>query len=88
MNKTRRTIGIVGLAALAALGTGWAVEKAVINPESRPAGAVINPGGGGGSDATKGPEAREPSAESAGDRAPSLSSQDEYDRSDLLLSQG
>jgi len=88
MNKTRRTIGIVILAALAALGTGWAVEKAVINPGSRLTGTLIHPGGGGGGDATKGPEAREPSAESAGDRAPSLPSQEEHDRSDLLLSQG
>jgi len=81
MNRAQRAIGIGGFIMLAALGTGWAIEKG--SGHSRPDGgaAVTEP--------TKtGDLVTLPQGPSAGGQAPTSDSSQEYDRSDLLLSQG
>ena len=79
MNRTRRTIGLSILVVLIVLGTGWALERASIH--SHPRGV---------------PAAGEPEKPSNAVITPVMGdpvdiepiSNDEYDRSDLVLSQG
>ncbi len=74
MNRTRRTIGLSILVMLVVLGTGWALEKKASSNSQRRGGAVV----------TEPAKANEPS-----DVKPAATDSDqEYDRSDLLLSQG
>jgi hypothetical protein len=73
MNGTRRAIGIVALIVLA-LGTAWALEhRAGTQGGAQP---IIAPTG------VTAPE------QTGGERTTAPDSQQEYDRSDLLLSQG
>ncbi len=74
MNKTR-LIGLSALAVLVALGTGWAIEKST-HAQGKP--AVVAP-----AKADDAPTTREPELQPA-----AVDSNQEYDRSDLLLSQG
>jgi hypothetical protein len=79
MNRTRRTIGLSAFVMLVVLGTGWAVERASHTPG---AAAVSEPAMA--RDAVVAPVSREPL-----DVQPvATDSSQEYDRSDLLLSQG
>jgi hypothetical protein len=78
MNKTQRAIAIGILVLLAALGTGWTLARA---PSHRPA-----QGGPPASDSTTTIAPVPAVPESAPAAAPASS--EEYDRSDLLLSQG
>jgi hypothetical protein len=79
MNRTRRTIGLSAFVMLVVLGTGWAVERASHTPG---AAAVSEPAMA--RDAVAAPVSREPM-----DVQPvATDSSQEYDRSDLLLSQG
>ena len=75
MNKTR-VIGLSALAVLVVLGTGWAIEKSnhAQAPLSAPAKAA---------DTVTAPATRQPEIQPA-----AVDSSEEYDRSDLLLSQG
>jgi hypothetical protein len=77
MNRTWRTIGISALVMLVALGTGLALENAYSNDHSK-AAAASEP-------ATARDAATAPF--SPLDVQPASTDQ-EYDRSDLLLSQG
>jgi len=77
MKGTRRAIGIGSVVLLAALGTGLALEKTSGHPGAAPAKA-IDPVTAPLSSAPEGPQ---PGADSD-------STSQEYDRSDLLLSQG
>jgi hypothetical protein len=79
MNKTRM-IGLSALAVLVALGTGWAIEKST-HSQAQGKPAVIAPAKASGTAAT--PVPREPEIQPA-----AVDSNQEYDRSDLLLSQG
>lgn len=78
MNRTRRTIGISVFVMLVVLGTGWALEKASSSSHAK-GGAPVSQLAKA-SDATTGPSSADPRDTPAA--AP------EYDRSDLLLSQG
>ena len=82
MNRTRRTIGLSAFVMLAVLGTGWALEKASSNSRPKDGAAVSEPAKA--SDAAPTPASREPRdvQPAATDASP------EYDRSDLILSQG
>jgi hypothetical protein len=82
MNRTRRTIGLSAFVMLVVLGTGWALEKASSNSHKQGGAAVSEPAKA--SDAVTTPLAREPLdvQPAATDSSP------EYDRSDLILSQG
>src|SRR5438094_4462050 len=80
MNRTRRTIGLSAFVMLAVLGTGWALEKASSNSRTKDGAAVSEPAKA--SDAI--PTSREPL-----DVQPAATgASPEYDRSDLILSQG
>ncbi|PYN45813.1 MAG: hypothetical protein DME00_21110 [Candidatus Rokuibacteriota bacterium] len=80
MNRTRRTIGLSAFVMLAVLGTGWALEKASSNSRTKDGAAVSEPAKA--SDAI--PSSREPL-----DVQPAATgASPEYDRSDLILSQG
>jgi len=79
MNKTRM-IGISALAVLVALGTGWAIEKST-HSQAQDKPAVIAPAKA--TDTATTPVPREPEIQPA-----AVDSNQEYDRSDLLLSQG
>ena len=82
MNRTRRTIGVSAFAMLVVLSTGWALEKASSNSHRQGGAAVSEPADAG--DAAPTPLSREPL-----DVQPaSTDSTQEYDRSDLILSQG
>jgi len=82
MNRTRRTIGVSAFAMLVVLSTGWALEKASSNSHRQGGAAVGEPADAG--DAAPTPLSREPL-----DVQPaSTDSTQEYDRSDLILSQG
>ena len=74
MNKTRRTIGLTALVMLVGVGTGWTLAKASSNSPAKGGAVVSEPA----SDAGTRPVSREPVDVPAA----------EYDRSDLLLSQG
>ena len=82
MNRTRRTIGLSALVILVVLGTGWALEKASINSHRQDGPAVS--ASAKASDAVTAPVSREPLDVQPAD----ADSSTEYDRSDLLLSQG
>jgi hypothetical protein len=81
-NRTRRTIGLSALVILIVLGTGWALEKASSNSHRQGGAAVSEPAKA--SDAVTTPVSREP----LDVRPAATDSSQEYDRSDLLLSQG
>ena len=81
MNRTWRAIGVSAFVMLAVLGTGWAVEKA--SSGSRTQGTAAVSGLAKTSDPVTTPATREPSyVRSTTESSP------EYDRSDLILSQG
>jgi hypothetical protein len=82
MNRTRRTLGVSAFVVLTVLGTGWALEKASSSSHRQGGAAVSEPGTA--SDAVPMPASREPLdvQPAATDSSP------EYDRSDLILSQG
>ena len=74
MNRTRRTIGLSVFVMLVVLGTGWALEKKASSNFQKQ----------GGTATTEPAKASEPS-----DVEPAATDSDqEYDRSDLPLSQG
>ena len=77
MNKTR-VIGLSALAVLVVLGTGWAIEKGSHAQGRAPLSAP-----GKAPEAATAPNTREPEIQPA-----AVDSNQEYDRSDLLLSQG
>jgi len=81
MNRTRRTIGISAFVILAVLGTSWALEKGYSNSPYARGTAIDEPAS---NDPAAAPLSSQPMDEpsAATDAAP------EYDRSDLLLSQG
>jgi len=72
MDSTRRTIGLALFIIFAVVGSGWAVEKAFIKSYARGGAPVVEP-------------ARAPLTPSA---TPAATNDVEYDRSDLILSQG
>lgn len=74
MNRTRRTIGLSVFVMLIVLGTGWALEKKASSNSQRQGGAPV----------TEPAKASEPSEVTPA----ATDSNQEYDRSDLLLSQG
>ena len=80
--QTRRRIGIGVFVALVALGTGWELEWASSGSHRQDGGAVAAPAKA--SDAVTAPLPREP----WDDLPAATDSSQEYDRSDLLLSQG
>lgn len=82
MNRTRRMLGVSVFVVLAVLGTGWALEKASSSSHRQRGSAVSEPAKA--SDAVTAPVSREPLdvQPAATDSSP------EYDRSDLILSQG
>lgn len=81
MSKTtRRTIGISALVMLVVLGTGWALERAASSPHTQGGAAVSEP--------AKGRDALTTPAPEPFDVQPAATDSQEYDRSDLLLSQG
>jgi len=79
-NRTRWTIGLSAFVVLVVLGTGWAIEKASSNSHRQGGAAVSEPAKA--SDAETTPLSREPL-----DVQPAATDS-EYDRSDLILSQG
>jgi len=79
-NRTRRTIGLSAFVVLVVLGTGWAIEKASSNSHRQGGAAVSEPAKA--NDAVTTPLSREPL-----DVQPAATDS-EYDRSDLILSQG
>jgi len=83
MSRTRRTIGVALFTMLALVGAGWALEKALTNPHTQ-GGAVVEPTQA--SDTVNTPPASA-SSDTPGDASPAGPAL-EYDRSDLLLSQG
>jgi len=85
MNKTRRTIGVSAFIMLV-LGTGWALEKAFSNSHTDLGTAVIERTNT--SDIVIAPLAPERSDEPVDGRPATTESSLEYDRSDLILSQG
>ena len=86
MNRTRRTIGVSAFIMLTVLGTGWVLERAFSNPH-RPGGtAVTEPTKT--SDPVNAPLTHERSDESVGGQPATTGWSPEYDRSDLILSQG
>jgi hypothetical protein len=72
MSRTRRMIAVGVFITLAVLGTGWALEKAFSGSDSH-AGAVGEPTSAG---------------DTVGRPALPTDTSPEYDRSDLILSQG
>ena len=85
MNRTRRTIGVGAFIMLAVLGTDWALERAFSNSHIQGGAAVSDPAKVG--DTMTAPLTHEPSDESDKQSA-TTESDPEYDRSDLILSQG
>jgi hypothetical protein len=79
MNRTRRVIGLSAFVMPAVLGTDWALEKAYSNSH-RLGGAVVSEPAKA-SDAVATPPSHGPVDVPA-------ATEQEYDRSDLLLSQG
>ena len=76
MSKTQRAIGIGTLALVVALGAGWTFEKAYGNRGAQDRRGVS------GSATTVAPMSTAP------ELVPAAAPDQEYDRSDLLLSQG
>jgi hypothetical protein len=74
MKTTRRAIGVVAM--LAVLATGWALEKSYSYSHGRDAAAVMEPAQASAEPLTSAPVGGPATVEW------------EYDRSDLLLSQG
>jgi hypothetical protein len=81
MSRSRRAIGIFTI--LAVLATGWALEKSYSYSHAKDETAVIEP-----TKASTELRTSEPSAASAGGQPAPADANWEYDRSDLLLSQG
>jgi hypothetical protein len=79
MTRTQRTIGISAFVMLAVLGTGWALEKGYSTQRG-----VASDEPAAGTDPVNAPDSTQPMDEQP---AASGASQ-EYDRSDLILSQG
>jgi len=79
MSMTRRTIGVGAFILLAVIGTGWAVDRAANNTQAR-SGVSVEA-------MTQTSPVKTSTDESAGAR-PGVDTSPEYDRSDLLLSQG
>ena len=80
--RTRQRIGISVFVMLVVLGTGWELERAASSSHRQDGGAVAEPAKA--SDAVTTPLSREPWDDVPAAADPSQ----EYDRSDLLLSQG
>jgi hypothetical protein len=80
MNRARRTIGFSVLVMLLALGTGWIVERAIRGLHALSGPAIRGSYSDGGT-TTSGPATPNDAVR------PAATDQD-YDRSDLLLSQG
>ncbi len=82
MNTNYRTFGLSAFVMLAVLGTGWALEKASDGSRTQGTAAVSRPAKA--SDPVTTPAPREPS-----DVRPAYThSSPEFDRADLILSQG
>ena len=81
MNRSRRAIGI--FTVLAVLATGWVLEKSYSYSHAKDEAAVIEP-----TKASSGLLTSEPSDASVGGQPAPVDANWEYDRSDLLLSQG
>lgn len=77
MSKTQRAIAIGTVILLAALGTGWTLEK---GPSQRRAG--------GGPTVSDSPTTISPASGAPESAPPPPVPSEEYDRSDLVLSQG
>jgi hypothetical protein len=82
MNRNWRTIGLSAFVMLAVLGTGWALENTSSGSRTQGTAAVSGPAKA--SDPVTTPATREPSDV----RPAATDSSPEYDRSDLILSQG
>jgi hypothetical protein len=78
MNRTRRTIGLSVFVMLVVLGTGWALEKKASSNSQKQGGAAV----------TEPAKASDSSDESFEVKPAATDSNQEYDRSDLLLTQG
>ena len=74
MDWSRRMIALVLFIIFAVVGSGWALEKAFSKPQARSGAPVVEPAGA--------PLTREPSDK------PAATNDVEYDRSDLVLTQG
>jgi hypothetical protein len=85
MSRTRRTIGVSAFIILV-LGTGWALEKAFSNSHTGVGTVVIERSNM--SDTVIAPVTPERSDESLDGRPATPDWGQEYDRSDLILSQG
>ena len=83
MNETRRAMGIGALTVLAVMGTGWAIERAATSAH-KPGAGVVEPVKVRLAEPAA--PASEPRDESAG--GVPVDSSLEFDRSDLILSQG
>ena len=80
MNSTRRTIGIAVLTLVAVLGTGWILEQAFSNSQRPSAESTMT--------IDTAPVTSAPATGSAPAHPATTDSLPEYDRSDLILSQG
>jgi len=72
MDWTRRTVGLVLFIIFAVAGSGWALEKAFSQSHARGAAPVVEPAGAPLTPSDK----------------PAATNDVEYDRSDLILTQG
>ena len=72
MDWTRRTIGLVLIIIFAVAGSGWALEKAFSKSHARGAAPVVEPAAAPLTPSDK----------------PAATNDVEYDRSDLILTQG
>jgi hypothetical protein len=81
MSKTRQTIGISAFVMLVGFGTGWALDEISGNSPAQSGAAIerVNK-----NNAVTAPVSRE----SLGTPPAATDSSQEYDRSDLILSQG
>jgi hypothetical protein len=75
MNRTRRTVGVAAFATLVVLGTGWTLEKELSSSHAKSGAPLSEP-------------ARASDEDTWDVRSAATDSGPEYDRSDLLLSQG
>jgi hypothetical protein len=80
VNRARRRVGLRVLVVFLALGTGWLLERAIRGPHALGGAPIGEPRSNGGA-ATGAP------APPSGGVRPA-STEPEYDRSDLILSQG
>jgi hypothetical protein len=81
-NRTWRTIGLSAFVTLVALGTGWALEKPSSSSHAQGGAVVSGPVKAGDAQTTA------PSREPLDTQQAGTESSPEYDRSDLILSQG